>query len=126
MLAAPDTTYQLENTRTGEVLVRTLEGAFTRQSRNRGLLGRDGLAPGAGLLIVPCSSIHTFWMRFAIDVLFLSRDGRVRKIARAVPPWRIAFGLGSFAVLELPAHAASATQAGDVLVIAPANGPDTV
>ena len=117
MAANPAATYSLHNTRTGDVLARALEGAFTRKDRNRGLLGRTSLEAGEGLLIVPCSSVHTWFMKFAIDVIFVARDGRVRKIARARPPWRLAIGLGSFAVVELPAHAASATQAGDVLTI---------
>ena len=117
MVPANGDTYTLQNNRTGEMLARALEGAFTRNDRNRGLLGRTSLAPGAGLVIAPCSSVHTWFMKFAIDVIFVGRDGRVRKIARAVPPWRMAIGFGSFAVVELPAHAASATQAGDVLTI---------
>ena len=115
ILAAPGATYSLQNARTGEVLVRTLEAAVTRKDRNRGLLGRTSLEPGEGLLIAPCSSVHTWFMIFAIVVVFVARDGRVRKIARAVAPWRFALGFGSFAVVELPAHVASSTEPGDTL-----------
>ena len=118
LLAQPDARYALENARTGEVLVQALEAAFTRKERNHGLLGRTSLEPGEGLLIAPCSSVHTWFMKFAIDVIFVASDGRVRKIARAVPPWRFALGFGSFAVVELPAQVAAATEAGDTLVLA--------
>src|ERR671922_1038887 len=57
-------------------------------SRLRGLLGRRGLAPGEGLLIRPASSIHTFFMRFPIDVAFLDRDGVVVKVVPNLSPWR--------------------------------------
>ena len=111
--------HQLRNDRTGEVLARQLEGAFRLNARRRGLLGRTTFAPGAALLIAPCSSIHTWGMRFPIDVLFVSRSGRIRKIVSRVPPWRVVFGIGSFAVIELPAGAvdASTTKVGDVLRI---------
>ena len=69
----------------------------------KGLLGRRELAAGEGMLIRPAPSIHTFFMRFAIDVVFLSRDGDVRKIARNVRPWRIRSCRGAYAVLELAA-----------------------
>jgi uncharacterized protein len=117
LLANPEASYVLENARTGEVLARSLEGAFARKDRNRGLLGRTSFEPGQGLLIAPCSSVHTWFMKFAIDVIFVASDGRVRKIARAVPAWRLAWGLGSFAVVELPAHVASTTKPGDALRI---------
>jgi uncharacterized protein len=124
LVANPEATYVLENTRTGEVLARSLAGAFARKDRNRGLLGRTAFERGEGLLIAPCSSVHTWFMKFAIDVIFVARDGRVRKIARAVPAWRLAWGLGSFAVVELPAHVASATEVGDTLMIYLASNPE--
>jgi uncharacterized membrane protein (UPF0127 family) len=72
-------------------------------SRMRGLLGRRGLQSGEGLLLRPTGSVHTFFMRFAIDVVFLSRDGEVLKVARAVRPWRTAGARRAKAVLELGA-----------------------
>ncbi len=94
------------------------EVADTPSSRRRGLLGRDGLAPGTGLLIRPCSSIHTWFMRFPIDAVFLDRDGRVVKIAERVGPFRLAFGgRAAAATLELPAGAAAGARlsVGDIL-----------
>ena len=69
----------------------------------RGLLGRSGLESGEGLLLRPASSVHTFFMRFAIDVVFLSRDGEVLKVAAGVPAWRTASCRGAKAVIELAA-----------------------
>jgi uncharacterized protein len=70
-------------------------------SRMKGLLGRSSLASGEGLLIRPAPSVHTFFMRFAIDVVFLSRDGEVLKVARNVRPWRARWCRRAYAVLEL-------------------------
>jgi uncharacterized protein len=71
--------------------------------RMRGLLGKRGLESGEGLLIRPAPSIHTFFMRFPIDVVFLSRQGEVLKVAERVPPWRARSCRHSYAVLELAA-----------------------
>ena len=71
--------------------------------RMRGLLGRDSLAPGTGILLSPAPSIHTAFMRFPIDVVFLSREGEVLKIAENVAPWRARSCRHSYAVLELAA-----------------------
>jgi len=76
-------------------------------SRMRGLLGRRGLDSGEGLLIRPAPSIHTFFMRFPIDAVFLSRDGEVLKIAENVGPWRTRSSRRAFAVLELAAGEAT-------------------
>jgi uncharacterized protein len=88
----------------------------------QGLLGRKAFTVGEGLHIAPCNSIHTFFMRFAIDALFLDRDGRVVKLLDAIPPWR-ASGIyfRAHSVLELPAGvaAASGTVEGDRLVFEP-------
>ena len=69
----------------------------------RGLLGRRELPPGEGMLIRPAPSIHTFFMRFPIDVVFLSRDGDVLKIAPHVKAWRTRSCRRAYAVLELAA-----------------------
>jgi len=71
--------------------------------RMRGLLGRRELPPGEGMLIRPAPSIHTFFMRFPIDVVFLSRDGDVLKIAPHVKAWRTRSCRRAYAVLELAA-----------------------
>ena len=77
--------------------------AQTRVERKRGLLGRSGLAEGAALVIVPCCAIHTFGMHFAIDAVFVDAHGRVKKIVRDLPPWRMAASLSSRAVIEMAA-----------------------
>ena len=77
--------------------------AHTMFARMRGLLGKRGLDSGEGVLIRPAPSIHTFFMRFPIDVVFLSRQGEVLKVAERVPPWRARSCRHSYAVLELAA-----------------------
>jgi uncharacterized membrane protein (UPF0127 family) len=74
----------------------------------RGLLGRRSLAAGEGLLLRPTSAIHTAFMRFAIDAIFLDREGIVLRIAHDLVPWRTASKHGSKVVLELPAGTARA------------------
>src|SRR3712207_7383909 len=76
------------------------DNAFTRL---RGLLGRRELASGEGILLRPASSIHTAFMRFPIDAVFLGRDGTVLSIAAELPAWRAAAKRGAKAVVELPA-----------------------
>jgi uncharacterized protein len=88
--------------------------------RMRGLLGRDGLEPGEGLLLRPASSVHTCFMRFAIDAVFLDRDLIILGIADGLEPWRAAGRRGAKAVLELPAgfSAKRGLQVGDELTLA--------
>ena len=75
--------------------------------RLRGLLGRDALPDDAALLLRPCSSIHTSFLRFPIDAVFLDRDFRVLDVVSKLRPWRAAWRRGAHAVLELPAGAAA-------------------
>ena len=95
--------------------------------RMRGLLGRSGLESGEGLLLRPTGSVHTFFMRFPIDVVFLARDGEVLKVARALPPWRTAGGRGAKAVLELGADEAERREirVGSRLDLSVLAGPDS-
>jgi uncharacterized membrane protein (UPF0127 family) len=78
--------------------------------RLQGLLGRRNLAADEGLLLQPASSVHTLFMRFPIDVVFLDRDLRVLRVADSVPPWRAVRRRRSRLVLELPAGAAARLQ----------------
>ncbi len=78
--------------------------------RNRGLLGRDGLEPGEGLWIVPCEAIHMFFMRFAIDAVYLDKKKRVVKVVSDLKPWRLSGSLKAHSVLELPAGTAARTE----------------
>jgi uncharacterized membrane protein (UPF0127 family) len=90
-------------------------------ARMRGLLGRDGLEPGTGMLINGAPSIQMFFMRFPIDVVFLGRDKSIVGISHDVKPWRTAGARGAFAALELPAGTAKAhgLTVGDTLTIVP-------
>src|SRR5436190_15721824 len=102
-------TFTLRNAADGRTIARTVEMAVTRGTRRRGLLGRTGLAPDHALLIAPCSSIHTWFMRFPIDVIFMARDGRVLKIRRAIPAWRMSASWGAYAVVEMASGAIART-----------------
>ena len=110
----------LRNKRTGLNVCTTLEPAFDPRARRRGLLGRDALERHTAIVLAPCQSIHTWFMRFAIDVLFVRKDGTVLRVLPNVRPWRMALSLRAFAVIELAAGVAveSQTRAGDRLEIA--------
>jgi uncharacterized protein len=93
----------LVNGRTLAVIADTVEIADTRKTRRRGLLGRSVMAPFSALVIVPCFAIHTAFMRFAIDVVFTDRQGRVVRIVRRLPPWRLALSRRAHSAIELAA-----------------------
>ncbi len=103
----------------GQPVATQLESAFESATRNRGLLGRSGLAPGAALIIAPCNAVHTFAMQFPIDILFASRDGVVVKTKPSVPKSRLAFAWGAFATIEMAAGelARSGVRPGDRLTV---------
>jgi uncharacterized membrane protein (UPF0127 family) len=106
----------------GEVLAEKAAVAETPASRRRGLLGTDSLPHGAGLLIVPCRNVHTFGMRYPIDVVFVDETWTVRHIVHAMKPGRLsALVFASRAALELPAGKAveTGTAKGDALDAVP-------
>ena len=78
----------------------TAEVARSFWARLKGLIGRRGLPPGRGLLILRCNAIHTFFMRFAIDAVFYDRQDRVVKTVRNVRPWR-PFVWGGFRAVKV-------------------------
>ena len=106
-------------TEAGTVVCERCELAERGLARMRGLLGRDALAPGTGMLIDSAPSVHMFFMRFAIDVVFLDRDRKVVRVVQGLRPWRIAGARKAVAALELPSGAAAEAglQVGDVLVV---------
>ena len=89
ILQAPDGHYALHNGRNRRMLATQVEPAFDSRSRRRGLLGREALSEGAALIIAPCSAIHTLFMRFAIDVVALTRDFRVLRVRHRLRPFRV-------------------------------------
>jgi uncharacterized protein len=93
-------------------------------TRLRGLLGRRQLPSGEGLLLSPSSSVHTFFMRFPIDVVFLDRSLRVVGVSPNVRPWRLAACKGTRRVLELPAGESDerAIRVGDQLTLVDTSG----
>jgi len=86
----------------GRVLLPRVQVAESFRHRLVGLMGRASLEPGSGMLFPGESSIHMFFMRFAIDVVYLDSDGSVRRIVNKLRPWRISWCPGADAVLEAP------------------------
>ena len=115
----------LMNARTSQVIAHDVELADTRESRRRGLLGRDSLDPRAALILRPCFSVHTAFMRFPIDVVFVDRDGTVVKVVRNLDSWRIAGAFGAHAAIEFAAGtiAEGVVDAGDRLYLAAEPAP---
>lgn len=111
-------TVRVLNATRGAALAERCGEARSFFARGRGLMGHPGLAPGEGLLIDPCSSVHSFFMRFPIDVVFADKAHTVVGLTHAMAPnrpyagaWRARY------VVELPAGtiAATGTQLGDLL-----------
>ncbi|CAN5646021.1 DUF192 domain-containing protein [soil metagenome] len=103
----PDLTERLIVQATGRVLARELQRARTARERSRGLLGTRSLPSGAGLLLelpIPIAQVHTFAMRYPIDVVWLDEDWIVKRVVRAMPPWRLSRPvLGVHRVVEMGA-----------------------
>jgi uncharacterized protein len=112
---------RVENSSRRTVVASTAELADGFGSRFLGLMGRNGWTDSDGMVIEPCSSIHCFFMRMPIDVIFVDRDWRVVRTVESLKPWR----LGPMArrvrrVVELPTGTLQRTgcELGDQLVLA--------
>jgi len=114
-----DRSFELWNTRTDRLIAQSVIPACESDARRKGLLGRDSFPKGSAMVIAPSNAIHTFFMRFPIDALFVRRNGVVVKVRRNIPPWRAAAALWAYAVIELPAGtlAADDVRVGDVLTM---------
>ena len=117
LVREPQGRYGLWNVRTGQPVATTVVAAFDSSSRRQGLLGREGLGAGEALILAPCSTIHTAFMRFPLDLVFLDRTGRVLKTSAGVRPWRVRVSWRAFAVVELASGSLerSGTAANDVV-----------
>jgi uncharacterized membrane protein (UPF0127 family) len=113
----PQIRLRISNSTRHVELAHSVEVADNGATRRRGLLGRKALSPGEGLWITPCAAVHTCAMRFPIDLIYLDRSRRVKKVRHAVPPWRLSACLSAHSVLELAAHSIRQTQTspGDIL-----------
>jgi uncharacterized protein len=112
--------YRVTNSTRDVVLAAQSSKASNPVTRGVGLIGRRGLPESGGLIIQPCNSVVSFFMRFPIDVVFLSKDLRVMHMIHAMPPWRTSkIVRGAKMVVELPAGTLreSNTEVGDTLSI---------
>jgi len=112
---------------TGRCLLEKVGVAETVMSRFLGLMGRKGLEPGTALYIPACSSIHMFFMRFAIDAVYVDEELKVRKIVARLRPWRLSWCRAAYGVLEAPAGWAEqvALREGVRLSLEEATGSET-
>jgi uncharacterized protein len=120
---------RMVNITRGTVLAKSAAAAETPGTRRRGLLGTDSLVDGCGLLIVPCRQVHTFGMRYAIDVIFVDEAWTVRRVVNDMKPGRLgALVLRARAAVELPAGKAAetGTRVGDMLDVRDAGTPPSI
>jgi len=113
---------QIINTRSGKVVAGRVLTAFDSESRRKGLLAHASLPPSTAMIIAPTNAIHTFFMKFPIDIAFVAKSGRILKIRSSVPAWRMTASFRAFAVLELAAGSldSSDTKVGDQLIVSAA------
>lgn len=109
--------FRISNLTRQTVLADCAEIADKGPKRRKGLLGRKRLSPGEGLWILPCEAVHTFWMQFPIDLVYLDREHRIKKLISDVPPWRLSGCFSAHSVLELASGTIRDTQTspGDIL-----------
>ena len=110
------------NSTRGVTVAAKVAKADTAAARSKGLLGRESMAADEGLWIEPCPMIHTFFMNFPIDVLFLDSDLRVRRVIEDLRPWRVSpWVWAARSVLELKGGALNGSvRVGDILEMRPA------
>lgn len=110
-------TYAVVNATRNTTLGHGIVLAVSSRERRTGLLKQDSLEEGSGLWIDPCEGIHTMFMKFPIDVIYVDRANRIRKIRHNLGPWRVSACLVARSVLELPAGTAArtGTKVGDQL-----------
>jgi uncharacterized membrane protein (UPF0127 family) len=101
---------RLLNETRDNVLVEDLQIAKTPWSKMKGLLGRESLEEDGGLLIEFCNSIHMFFMKFPIDVVYLDRNLIVENIVHRLKPWGVSSHRGAAHVLEIAAGSAEARE----------------
>ena len=111
--------YRIANARTGQIVAEHADLAQSPLKRMKGLLGKKGLAPDEAIILRPASSIHTVFMRFAIDVIYIDRDSKVVKVVRNLVPYRFSSAKGAKTVIEMTAGATNSTDLhpGDQLVM---------
>jgi uncharacterized membrane protein (UPF0127 family) len=125
---APVERIRVLNVTRNTTLATAVEVADSGPRRSKGLLGRTGLEPGTGLWIVPCEAVHTFWMQFPIDLVYIDRGKRVQKVRHNVGPWRMSACLSAHSIIELAPGAIreSQTQPGDELEFSPMDSNDSI
>jgi len=113
----------LMNERTRRPVATSVEIAATRASRRRRLLGCDRLEDATAVVLAPCTAVHTAGMRFAIDVVFVDRQGYAVKVVRGLRPWRVALAAQARAAIEMPAGSLHCGEVlpGDRLYLTPAS-----
>jgi uncharacterized membrane protein (UPF0127 family) len=109
----------IRNSTRGNVICEQAVIASRWPQRLRGLLGRDSLPAGEGLLLTPAPSIHSAFMRFEFDAVFLDKEMQVVRVATRIPPWRARSAKRAKSVLELAGGEAErrGVQVGDHLIV---------
>jgi uncharacterized membrane protein (UPF0127 family) len=108
------------NVTTDETLATRATLADGFWARFIGLQGRRALAPGEGLILLPTASIHTFFMRFPIDAVFVDERNLVTRVGHALRPWQLGpIASGALYCVELPAGAAASTRPGHEIALRP-------
>lgn len=105
MVKEPHRQWRLVDGATEVVVAARVHAAFDSAARRTGMLGRDTWPDDEALVIAPCQAVHTVGMRYAIDVLFVRRDGTIEKVQPTVRPWRMTGAWRAFAVIEMAAGA---------------------
>ena len=108
--SGPTSPLRIYNLTRSTLLAQSVEIADRGPNRRKGLLGHTSLTPDEGLWIVPCEAVHTFFMKFPIDLIYLDRSKKIKKVRSNVPPWRLSACLSAHSVLELAPGTIQRTQ----------------
>ncbi len=116
--------YAVRNLTRGTSIGDAIDCAESSAERRTGLLRHTKLNEGEGLWIVPCEAVHTFFMKFALDLIYLDRKKRVRGVRQAVAPWRMSMCFAAHSVIELPVGTIerTGTRPGDQVEISAPSG----